>query len=297
MGVFDGYDAVLKVHTKRSVHRLDGDAWRVELLDGVLPSPEGVRADPRPVPRDKDVGLVAPTGHVKGPETWGSDLELVEALAARSRSPSTPTRCATRPARCTGPGRGCCSASRTSSSVPSTSSPRPTTSTGPPRTPSSGSSASWRPPRVSRGRDQRRGVAAAPRPALAVPRPACWPSTSRSSTRSPENDVWWGQGFTDWVNVDRRAAAVRGAPAARRARRTGPLRPLRRQGHGAAGRARHRARRRRVRHVPLLVRRHAGCSTGRCATCSPTRASTSRSRCAGRTRPGPVVGTGSTTMC
>jgi lipopolysaccharide biosynthesis protein len=29
------------------------------------------------------VGIVAPSGHVRGPETWGSDRELVEALAAR----------------------------------------------------------------------------------------------------------------------------------------------------------------------------------------------------------------------
>jgi lipopolysaccharide biosynthesis protein len=83
MGVFDGYDAILKVHTKRSVHRLDGDAWRVELLDGVLPSPEEVRRFLDLLRRDKDVGLIAPTGHVRGAETWGSDLDLVEALAAR----------------------------------------------------------------------------------------------------------------------------------------------------------------------------------------------------------------------
>lgn len=83
MGVFRGYDAVLKVHTKRSLHRLDGDAWRVMLLDGVLPSPEGVRRIIELFRRDRDVGLVVPGGHIKGPETWGSDQELVEALAAR----------------------------------------------------------------------------------------------------------------------------------------------------------------------------------------------------------------------
>jgi lipopolysaccharide biosynthesis protein len=83
MGVFAGYDAVLKVHTKRSPHRLDGDAWRVELLDGVLPSPEGVRRILELLRRDREVGLVVPSGHIKGAETWGSDLTLVEALAAR----------------------------------------------------------------------------------------------------------------------------------------------------------------------------------------------------------------------
>ena len=83
LGVFDGYDAVLKVHTKRSPHRLDGDAWRVSLLDGVLPSPAGVDRILELLRRDRDVGLVVPTGSLMGPETWGSDRELVEALAAR----------------------------------------------------------------------------------------------------------------------------------------------------------------------------------------------------------------------
>ena len=70
MGVFEGYDAVLKVHTKRSLHRLDGDAWRVELLDGVLPSPEGVRRIVDLLRRDKDVGLVADRAH-QGPGDLG----------------------------------------------------------------------------------------------------------------------------------------------------------------------------------------------------------------------------------
>ena len=71
MGAFEGYDAVLKVHTKRSVHRLDGDRWRVELLDGVLPSPEGVRRIIELFRSDRNVGLVVPTGHVKRPGDVG----------------------------------------------------------------------------------------------------------------------------------------------------------------------------------------------------------------------------------
>ena len=82
-GVFDGYDAILKVHTKRSPHRQDGDAWRVALLDGLMPSPEGIRRIVELLRRDRSVGLVVPTGHLGGPETWGSNQALVEALAAR----------------------------------------------------------------------------------------------------------------------------------------------------------------------------------------------------------------------
>jgi len=82
-GVFDGYDAILKVHTKRSPHRVDGDAWRVALLDGLMPSPEGVRRIIELLRRDDHVGLVVPSGSLHGPETWGSNQALVEALAAR----------------------------------------------------------------------------------------------------------------------------------------------------------------------------------------------------------------------
>jgi lipopolysaccharide biosynthesis protein len=82
-GIFDDYDAVLKVHTKRSPHRIDGDAWRVGLLDGLMPSPEGIRRILELLRRDSSVGLVVPNGHVHGTETWGSNQTLVEALAAR----------------------------------------------------------------------------------------------------------------------------------------------------------------------------------------------------------------------
>ena len=82
-GVFDDYDAILKVHTKRSPHRVDGDAWRVSLLDGLMPSPEGIRRIIELLRRDEHVGLVVPSGSLHGPETWGSNQALVEALAAR----------------------------------------------------------------------------------------------------------------------------------------------------------------------------------------------------------------------
>ena len=82
-GVFDGYDAILKVHTKRSPHRIDGDAWRIALLDGLMPSPEGIRRIVELLRRDPAVGLVVPSASLHGAETWGSNQVLVEALAAR----------------------------------------------------------------------------------------------------------------------------------------------------------------------------------------------------------------------
>jgi len=82
-GVLGGYDAVLKVHTKRSPHRIDGDAWRVALLDGLLASPEEISRILELLRQDDSVGLVVPNGHVHGTETWGSNQPLVEALASR----------------------------------------------------------------------------------------------------------------------------------------------------------------------------------------------------------------------
>ena len=82
-GAFDDYDAVLKVHTKRSPHRQDGDAWRVALLDGVMPSPDGIQRIVELLRGDSSVGLVVPNGSLHGAETWGSNQVLVEALASR----------------------------------------------------------------------------------------------------------------------------------------------------------------------------------------------------------------------
>jgi lipopolysaccharide biosynthesis protein len=79
------YDAVLKVHTKRSVHRIDGAAWRDRLLDALCPSPEGIRLMLELLQRDPSIGMIAPAGAVLGQEFWGGNATLVEALAARAR--------------------------------------------------------------------------------------------------------------------------------------------------------------------------------------------------------------------
>ena len=82
-GLLSGYDAVAKVHTKKSEHRVDGDGWRLALLDGVFESPERIRSIIDLLKEDRSVGLVVPTGHVVGPEHWGSNQGIVEMLAYR----------------------------------------------------------------------------------------------------------------------------------------------------------------------------------------------------------------------
>lgn len=82
-GLLSGYDAVAKVHTKKSEHRVDGDGWRLALLDGIFESPDQIRKMIDLLKEDRSVGLVVPTGHVAGIEHWGSNQGIIEALAYR----------------------------------------------------------------------------------------------------------------------------------------------------------------------------------------------------------------------
>jgi lipopolysaccharide biosynthesis protein len=91
-GLLSGYKAVGKIHTKKSEHRVDGDAWRLELLDGIFPSPEAIQRTIDLLDEDRDVGMVVPAGHVSGPEHWGSDQGIVEALAYRMSMAFHPDR-------------------------------------------------------------------------------------------------------------------------------------------------------------------------------------------------------------
>ena len=82
-GLLSGYDAIAKVHTKKSEHRIDGDGWRLALLDGIFESPEQIQRTIGLLHEDRSVGLVVPTGHIAGTEHWGSNQGIIEALAYR----------------------------------------------------------------------------------------------------------------------------------------------------------------------------------------------------------------------
>ena len=86
-GLVSGYDAVAKVHTKKSEHRIDGGGWRLELLDGVFSSPSHVQQIVALLASDPTVGVIAPHGHIAGPESWGSDLDIVSRLAQTTQMP------------------------------------------------------------------------------------------------------------------------------------------------------------------------------------------------------------------
>jgi lipopolysaccharide biosynthesis protein len=60
----EGEDVVLKLHTKRSTHREDGGAWRMELLQR-LAAPERAKSIVSAFDTQADLGVVAPEGHVQ----------------------------------------------------------------------------------------------------------------------------------------------------------------------------------------------------------------------------------------
>ncbi|WP_202844377.1 glycoside hydrolase family 99-like domain-containing protein [Luteimonas saliphila] len=79
----EGVDVVLKLHTKQSDHRWDGDRWRADLLDKLL-SPDRVPAVLSAFEADPLLGMVAPEGHVQPlGYFWGGNEANVRRLATR----------------------------------------------------------------------------------------------------------------------------------------------------------------------------------------------------------------------
>lgn len=82
-GVLDGYQLVCKIHTKRSLHRVDGDAWRRQLYEGLLGSAQLVSNICTHMRRDPDVGMVVPDGYIYTAEYMGSNADALRALMKR----------------------------------------------------------------------------------------------------------------------------------------------------------------------------------------------------------------------
>ncbi len=84
-GFLDGYDAVLKIHTKRSRHIEEGDAWRNHLWDDLLPDREGVERLLAALRSNQRAGLVTASGQVvSGMEWWDVNRYRLEALVQRA---------------------------------------------------------------------------------------------------------------------------------------------------------------------------------------------------------------------
>jgi hypothetical protein len=82
-----GERLVLKLHTKRSLHRVDGEVWRRDIL-GKLLAPESATRIAEAMIADDRIGLVGPEGHVLSLYSfWGSNRVRVNELAYRMGLP------------------------------------------------------------------------------------------------------------------------------------------------------------------------------------------------------------------
>ncbi|MGO4222694.1 glycoside hydrolase family 99-like domain-containing protein [Lysobacter sp. TAF61] len=79
----EGEQLVLKLHTKRSVHRDNGESWRRDLVDRLL-SANRAAAIIDAFGREPDLGIVAPEGHLLSTgEYLGGNRPQLEYLSAR----------------------------------------------------------------------------------------------------------------------------------------------------------------------------------------------------------------------
>jgi lipopolysaccharide biosynthesis protein len=87
-----GHDAVLKVHTKKSPHMRNGEAWRRELLDGLCGSAAQVKRILDLLRTDGRIGVVAPPRNVLGREFIANNADLLAGLVRRSGRAYDPAR-------------------------------------------------------------------------------------------------------------------------------------------------------------------------------------------------------------
>lgn len=82
-GALDGYRAVCKLHSKKSPHRDDGDHWRRHLVGGILPAGRTAPLLEAFLADDRAAFWVADGQHYTGTEWWGSNFETVRAVLQR----------------------------------------------------------------------------------------------------------------------------------------------------------------------------------------------------------------------
>ena len=73
----DDHQILLKLHTKKSTHRIDGAVWRSELLSNLL-DPELVSVTLNALRRPGPFGIVGPKGHIVSMRTYrGANIDRV----------------------------------------------------------------------------------------------------------------------------------------------------------------------------------------------------------------------------
>jgi lipopolysaccharide biosynthesis protein/glycosyltransferase involved in cell wall biosynthesis len=79
----DGHEYVLKIHTKKTTHRNDGNLWRAELFDQLIDS-RALELSFDYLKNNVDLGVLGPSGHViPMKDYYGSNEQNVLSLATR----------------------------------------------------------------------------------------------------------------------------------------------------------------------------------------------------------------------
>jgi lipopolysaccharide biosynthesis protein len=79
----DGAELVLKLHTKKSPHRIDGEEWRKELFDSLLEKSFVTRTKAAMLSTE-EFGLSAPAEHfVPMSYYWGSNINNVQSVCRK----------------------------------------------------------------------------------------------------------------------------------------------------------------------------------------------------------------------
>lgn len=81
--IADGFELILKVHTKKSLHRQDGEAWRQELYEGLL-SRQAISQAMAHFANDPSIGIATPADHIVDMSCyWGANAERVKGISLR----------------------------------------------------------------------------------------------------------------------------------------------------------------------------------------------------------------------
>lgn len=81
--IADGHEHLIKVHTKKSTHREDGDIWRKDLYEKLL-TQGSIESAIEQFSANAGVGIIGPEGHIVPMSFyWGSNAATVEKLSCR----------------------------------------------------------------------------------------------------------------------------------------------------------------------------------------------------------------------
>lgn len=82
-----GYEYVLKVHSKKSKHRKDGNSWLTNIIDNLIPEEPDLLADIFKALGDKQTGIIGPTDeYIALPVNYEANKAMLRGLIVRLKS-------------------------------------------------------------------------------------------------------------------------------------------------------------------------------------------------------------------